>query len=64
MPTQFLFPKEILEQTGEYHLSRHRSSTQLVYITVVLTLLATIAILPFVSVDVSVKSQYPTKPLL
>lgn len=62
MPTQ-IFPKEILERTTEYHLSRHRSSTQVVYITILLALLVAIAILPFLNVDVSVKSQGLLKPL-
>jgi HlyD family secretion protein len=51
------FPKEVLTHTTEYHLSLRPRGIQEIYVTVVLGLLIAIAVLPFLWVDVSVKSE-------
>lgn len=56
MSEQPVFPKEIIEFTTEHHLARHSRSSQIIYIILVLSLLAFVTLLPFLLIDVSVKS--------
>ncbi len=56
MPAQSLLPKEIIEFTTEHHLARHSRTSQIIYITIVVSLIAFVALLPFLQIDISVKS--------
>ena len=52
-----IFPKEILTHTTEFHLSHHPRTPQVIYVSIVLGLITLVALLPFLWVDVSVKSE-------
>ncbi|HPS11741.1 MAG TPA: hypothetical protein PLB87_00605 [Prolixibacteraceae bacterium] len=52
-----LFPPDIIEYTAESHFARHGKSTQIIYVTVLLALVAGIAVTPFVKVDVTTQSR-------
>lgn len=52
-----IFPAEILEQTAEYQLAQHSRTTQIIYNLLVLSLLALVVSLPFLFIDISVKSS-------
>ena len=52
-----LFPKEVIEFSAETYLSRIRIRSQAIYSTILLTVLAVIAMLPFIHVPVSVQSK-------
>lgn len=55
MQTQ-LFPPEIIENTTEAYLPEVTVRSQLIYVSVLLLLVGTLAALPFIYVDVSVQS--------
>lgn len=52
-----IFPKEVIEFTAEAYLNRIRIRSQAIYSTLLVTVIAVIAILPFVHVPVSVQSK-------
>jgi len=52
-----IFPAEILEQTAEYQLAQNSKPTQILYSFLVISLLAGVVALPFLFIDVSVKSS-------
>ena len=52
-----IFPKEVIEFSAETYLSRIRIRSQAIYSTILVTVIAVIAILPFVHVPVSVQSK-------
>src|SRR5699024_7418501 len=52
-----LFPKEILDNSAEANFQRHTVRTKIIYSTVVLFIIASLIALPFITVDVSVRSQ-------
>lgn len=54
-PTNFL-PKEILQHTTQYHLARYSRPGQTIYIIIVISILAFIASLPYIFIDISIKS--------
>jgi multidrug resistance efflux pump len=51
-----LLPKEILQQTSQYHLARYSRPAQTIYIIIVISILGFIAALPSIFIDVSIKS--------
>jgi HlyD family secretion protein len=54
---QQLFPKEIIDNSAEANFQKHTVRTKLIYTTIVLFIIGALASLPFISVDVSVRSQ-------
>jgi multidrug resistance efflux pump len=52
-----LFPPEIIEYTAESHFARHGKATGIIYVTVLLALVACIAVTPFIKVDVTTQSR-------
>ncbi|HEX8272164.1 MAG TPA: HlyD family efflux transporter periplasmic adaptor subunit [Longimicrobiaceae bacterium] len=58
-----LYPAEFAEDSIERHLIRHSTRSQVIYVTIVLVLLAAIASLPFLRVDVSVRSSGIIRPV-
>ncbi|MEZ4947553.1 MAG: HlyD family efflux transporter periplasmic adaptor subunit [Cyclobacteriaceae bacterium] len=56
MPSSDVHPKEIIEFTTEYHLARLSRKSQAIYIIIILTLIAFCILLPFLFIDISVKS--------
>ena len=50
-----IFPKEIIENTSEKHFFRFSTASFIIYTTVILLVISTIAILPIVKVDISVQ---------
>lgn len=58
-----LFPNEIIENTQESNFSTHSVRSKIIYSTIVLSLIGLIATLPFISVDVGVRSQGIIRPV-
>jgi multidrug resistance efflux pump len=58
-----LYPAEYGKDSIEQHLARHSSRSQAIYVTIVIVLLAGIASLPLLNVDVSVQSAGVIRPL-
>jgi HlyD family secretion protein len=56
MPKE-LFPKEIIDNSSEANFHKHNVKTKLIYTTIVLFIIVALASLPFISVDISVRSQ-------
>jgi HlyD family secretion protein len=56
MPKLQPFPAGFLEHTSEHHLAPHTRKSQIVYIAIIVSLIAGVGLLPFLYVDVSVKS--------
>ncbi len=57
-----LFPKEIIDNTAEANFSKHTLHTKLIYVTVLLTIVAGLAALPFIQTTVSISSRGIIKP--
>ncbi|WP_138431669.1 HlyD family secretion protein [Fodinibius saliphilus] len=57
-----LFPKEIIENSAESNFQKHSVKTKLIYITAVLFVISSLLALPFIYVDVSVKSRGVIQP--
>ncbi len=51
-----LFPKEILEHTSQYHLAQYSRPAQTIYIIILVSIFCFIASLPYVFIDISIKS--------
>lgn len=62
MSTEF-FPKEIIDNSAESNFQKHTVRTKLIYSTTVLFIVAALVALPFINVDVSVRSQGIIQPL-
>lgn len=58
-----LFPNEIIENTQESNFSTHSVTSKIIYSTVVLSLIGLIVTLPFINVDVGVRSQGIIRPV-
>lgn len=58
-----LFPKEIIDNSAEANFQKHSLKTKLIYITTILFIAAAGAALPFIYVDVSVRSPGIIKPI-
>jgi HlyD family secretion protein len=56
MPNK-LFPKEIIANSAEANFHKHTVKTKLIYTTILLFIIGALASLPFIFVDVSVRSQ-------
>lgn len=52
-----LFPNEIIENSAEANFQKHTVRTKIIYSTVILFIIAALVALPFITVDVSVRSQ-------
>lgn len=59
-----LYPSEIIEFTSEQILSRHASKSNIIYCTIVLVVIVTLALLPVLKVSVSVQSNGIIRPIL
>lgn len=60
---EFIFPKEIIENTSESNFSRHSTRSKIIYSTTVLSVIGSLLILPFIYVDVGVRSQGIIRPV-
>lgn len=54
--SKILFPKEIIDNSSEANFQKHTVKTKLIYTTVLLFIMGVLASLPFITVDVSVRS--------
>lgn len=58
-----LFPNEIIENSQEANFSKHTVKSKVIYITVVLSFAGFMSALPFVHMDVGVRSQGFIRPI-
>ena len=58
-----LFPIEVMQHSSYTWLPRVKVRTQLIYLTVLVAILATLVALPFIKVDVSVKAGGLVRPV-
>lgn len=58
-----IFPKEIIEFTAEHYLSKQSVKSQIIYSTVVIFIIGALASLPFIYVDITVKSRGILQPI-
>ena len=58
-----IFPKEIIEFTAEHYLSKQSVKSQIIYSTVVIFIIGALASLPFIYVDITVKSRGILQPV-
>lgn len=59
-----IFPPEIIENSVEQHMANHSTRSQIVYVSVLIFVLATLCALPFIYVDVSVQSSGIIRPVI
>lgn len=57
-----LFPEEIIEQTTQHHIWHHSVRSQIIYSSVLFTLVGILVLLPFLYVDVTVQSRGIIRP--
>ncbi len=58
-----LFPKEIIENSAEGHFVDHNVTSKAIYLSVLFFIVLALACLPFIFVDISVKSNGLIRPL-
>lgn len=58
-----IFPKEIIEFTAEHYLSKLSVKSQIIYSMVVIFIIGALASLPFIYVDITVKSRGILQPV-
>lgn len=58
-----IFPIEIVENTAEANFATHSVRTRLIYCSVLLFFLCTLAILPFIKTDVSIRARGTIRPV-
>lgn len=58
-----LFPKEIIENSAESHFSDHNVTSKAIYLSVLFFIVLALASLPFIFVDISVKSNGLIRPI-
>lgn len=58
-----LFPKEIIDQSQEKNFSRHSVASQVIYCTLIASFLVILVLLPFIKVDVGVRSRGVIRPV-
>lgn len=58
-----LFPKEIIENSQETNFSTHSTRSRIIYSTIVLSLIGLMSALPFIRVDVGIRSQGMIRPV-
>ncbi|WP_017733186.1 HlyD family secretion protein [Nafulsella turpanensis] len=63
MPTP-LFPKEIIEFSTEQHFAENSTTSKVIYIAILAFIIGALVALPFIKVDVSVKSAGIIRPSL
>lgn len=59
---QEIFPKEILENTAQVHRFKHSSKSKIVYATLLVFILATLLVLPFLKVTIYSNARGILKP--
>lgn len=59
-----IFPKEILQFTADHQVAKHSRKSQLIYSTVLMAILCSIAILPFIYVDVGINAPGILRPAM
>ncbi|RZK19098.1 MAG: HlyD family efflux transporter periplasmic adaptor subunit [Pedobacter sp.] len=59
---KYIFPKEVIENTAEYHFHSHNSNTKIIYQVLLVTLVIAFIALFVVRVDVNVKSTGLFRP--
>lgn len=58
-----LFPKEIIENSQEANFSKHSVASKVIYSTIILFLISAFSLLPFIHMDVGVRSQGFIRPV-
>jgi membrane fusion protein, peptide pheromone/bacteriocin exporter len=58
-----IFPKEIIENSQEANFSKHSVKSRVIYTVIVLSLICSAGVLPFIYVDVAVRSQGLIRPV-
>jgi len=58
-----LFPKEIIENSQEANFSKHSVASKVIYSTIILFLISAFTLLPFIHMDVGVRSQGFIRPV-
>lgn len=58
-----LFPKEIIENTQEENFSKHSIKSRVIYSVIVLSLITLLCALPWIEVDVGIRSQGLIRPV-
>jgi len=58
-----LFPKEIIENSQESNFSTHSVKSKVIYSTIVFSIICLFTLLPFIEVDVGVRSQGIIRPV-
>lgn len=61
--SQPIFPVEIAEHSVEQHWAEHTTRSQVIYISLMITVFAALAALPFIYVDVSIQSSGLIRPV-
>ncbi len=56
------YPSEIIEFTNEYNIAKNSVKSQVIYSLVILSVIAVIAVLPFIYVDVTVQAEGLIRP--
>ena len=57
-----VFPKEIIDNTVEVHLFRHKIKSQVIYTVILLSVILAFALLPFIRIDIYTSSAGIIKP--
>lgn len=52
-----LFPPEIIENSTEAHFARSSTKSKTIYLTVLITLIVSFIVLPFISIDITTQAQ-------
>ncbi len=52
-----LFPKEIIKQTTEAHFAKHNQTSRIIYLTILLSFLIALGLLPFIFIDITTQSR-------
>ncbi len=57
-----IIPADIIEKTTEYHLLKNTVKSQLIYISIILSLIIVFILLPFIYVDITVQADGMIRP--
>ena len=52
-----LFPPEIIKNSSEYYFSEQRTTSRIIYISVILFLIASFSLLPWITIQVTTQSE-------
>jgi len=61
--TNRIFPAEIIDNSQESNFSRHSVTSRIIYAAIILSLAGMLALLPFIEMDIGVRSQGLIRPV-